>query len=318
VSTRSSGAPQLSVITPLFNCLPHTRVMLESLRMSLPRGLSHEIILVDDGSSDGTRAWVSGLGAPYRVILNERNLGFGGATNRGTAVARGEILALLNNDLVLRGGWLGPMLSALKSLGPRAGLIGNVQLDASSLAVDHAGIRINLKGKPDHNRQAPSLAATLFTPVRRVVAVTGACVVVSAEVWRRLGGFDEGYVNGCEDVDLCLRAREAGLINAVALRSRILHHVSASPGRKRRDEDNTRRLVLRWRDTLAVLGSREWTWDHFGRVAQDPRDFPDPVEAWRMAFYMTGARPTPPATSLSGMNEAIDGELARWRKMFSD
>jgi GT2 family glycosyltransferase len=292
--------------------------MLESLRMSLPRGLSHEIILVDDGSSDGTRAWVSGLGAPYRVILNERNLGFGGATNRGTAVARGEILALLNNDLVLRGGWLGPMLSALKSLGPRAGLIGNVQLDASSLAVDHAGIRINLKGKPDHNRQAPSLAATLFTPVRRVVAVTGACVVVSAEVWRRLGGFDEGYVNGCEDVDLCLRAREAGLINAVALRSRILHHVSASPGRKRRDEDNTRRLVLRWRDTLAVLGSREWTWDHFGRVAQDPRDFPDPVEAWRMAFYMTGARPTPPATSLSGMNEAIDGELARWRKMFSD
>jgi len=286
--------------------------------MSLPRGLSHEIILVDDGSSDGTRAWVSGLGAPYRVILNERNLGFGGATNRGTAVARGEILALLNNDLVLRGGWLGPMLSALKSLGPRAGLIGNVQLDASSLAVDHAGIRINLKGKPDHNRQAPSLAATLFTPVRRVVAVTGACVVVSAEVWRRLGGFDEGYVNGCEDVDLCLRAREAGLINAVALRSRILHHVSASPGRKRRDEDNTRRLVLRWRDTLAVLGSREWTWDHFGRVAQDPRDFPDPVEAWRMAFYMTGARPTPPATSLSGMNEAIDGELARWRKMFSD
>ncbi len=318
MSTRSSGAPQLSVITPLFNCLPHTRVMLESLRMSLPRGLSHEIILVDDGSSDGTRAWVSGLGAPYRVILNERNLGFGGATNRGTAVARGEILALLNNDLVLRGGWLGPMLSALKSLGPRAGLIGNVQLDASSLAVDHAGIRINLKGKPDHNRQAPSLAATLFTPVRRVVAVTGACVVVSAEVWRRLGGFDEGYVNGCEDVDLCLRAREAGLINAVALRSRILHHVSASPGRKRRDEDNTRRLVLRWRDTLAVLGSREWTWDHFGRVAQDPRDFPDPVEAWRMAFYMTGARPTPPATSLSGMNEAIDGELARWRKMFSD
>jgi len=318
VSTRSSGAPQLSVITPLFNCLPHTRVMLESLRMSLPRGLSHEIILVDDGSSDGTRAWVSGLGAPYRVILNERNLGFGGATNRGTAVARGEILALLNNDLVLRGGWLGPMLSALKSLGPRAGLIGNVQLDASSLAVDHAGIRINQKGKPDHNRQAPSLAATLFTPVRRVVAVTGACVVVSAEVWRRLGGFDEGYVNGCEDVDLCLRAREAGLINAVALRSRILHHVSASPGRKRRDEDNTRRLVLRWRDTLAVLGSREWTWDHFGRVAQDPRDFPDPVEAWRMAFYMTGARPTPPATSLSGMNEAIDGELARWRKMFSD
>jgi O-antigen biosynthesis protein len=292
--------------------------MLESLRLTLPRGLSHEIILVDDGSSDGTRDWLSGLGEPYRVLLNERNLGFGAATNRGAAVARGGILALLNNDLILRRGWLGPMLAALASLGSRAGLIGNIQLDASTLGVDHAGIHINLKGKPDHDRKAPGVASTMLNPVKRVVAVTGACVVVAAGVWRRFGGFDEGYVNGCEDVDLCLRAGDAGLVNAVALRSRVLHHVSASPGRKLRDEDNTRRLVLRWRDRLALLGSREWTWDHFGRVAQDPRDFPDALEAWRMAFYMTGVRRKPPATSLAGMNEAIDGELARWRKMFSD
>jgi GT2 family glycosyltransferase len=292
--------------------------MLESLRASIPDGLSHEIILVDDVSTDGTREWLGGVGDAYRVILNERNLGFGGATNRGAAQARGEVLALLNNDLVLGRGWLGPMLAALEGLGPRAGVVGNVQFDAASLQLDHAGIFINLKGKPEHIRREPPLPSRLLRPVRRVAAVTGACVLVNRETWLRLGGFDETFVNGCEDVDLCLRAREAGLVNAVALRSRVAHHVSASPGRKRRDEENTRILVLRWRRKLAVLGSRDWTWDHFRRVVRDPRDFPDPAEAWRMAFYMARLRGRPPATSLAGMDAAIDAELARWLKMFSD
>jgi GT2 family glycosyltransferase len=250
-------------------------------------------------------------------VLNERNLGFGAATNRGAAVARGEVLALLNNDLVLGKGWLGPMLGALDSPAGRTGLVGNVQFNAATREVDHAGIRINLKGKPEHNRRLPGFLATALSPVRSVAAVTGACILVRAEVWRRLGGFDESYVNGCEDVDLCLRAREAGLVNVVALRSRVLHHVSASPGRKLLDEQNTRRLVLRWRRQLALLGSREWTWDHFGQVVQDPRDFPDPIEAWRMALFVSGVREGPPQTSLEGMNLAIDGELARWRKISS-
>ena len=53
--------------------------------------------------------------------------------------------------------------------------------------------------------------------MRIAFAVTGACVLVRASTWRRLGGFDKAYRNGCEDVDLCLRANEAGLVNAVAL-----------------------------------------------------------------------------------------------------
>jgi O-antigen biosynthesis protein len=148
VSPRSSGTPRLSVITPLFNCLGRTQAMLSSLRASVPAGVSYEVILVDDGSTDGTREWLAGLREPYRVVLNERNLGFGAATNRGAAVARGRILALLNNDLVLRRGWLPPMLWALRLLGRRAGLVGNVQIDASSGEVDHAGIFVNEKGYP--------------------------------------------------------------------------------------------------------------------------------------------------------------------------
>jgi GT2 family glycosyltransferase len=292
--------------------------MVASLRATIPRGLAHEVILVDDGSTDGTREWLAGLGEPFRVILNERNMGFGAATNRGAAEARGRILALLNNDLVLRPGWLWPMARILDALGPRAGIVGNVQLDAATLEVDHAGLFINHKGKPEHFRDDPGPLRRLLFPIREVFAATGACVLVRRDTWLMLGGFDEAFVNGCEDVDLCLRARESGLVNAVALRSRVLHHVSASPGRKLRDEQNTQRLVLRWRDEIALLGSRGWAWSLFCPLLPDPRDFPDPLEAWRTALYMAHVLSQPPPSVLAVINAAIDGELARWGKMPSD
>jgi GT2 family glycosyltransferase len=322
VPKSSLRKPRISVVTPLFNCLAHTQAMVASLQRTLPAWVSYEIILVDDGSTDGTREWLAGLGAPFRVVLNERNLGYAGATNRGAAVARGRILALLNNDLVLSRGWLRPMLSALSLLGRRAGLVGNVQVNASTLEVDHAGIFVNLQGKPEHIRARPALASLLFRPAPGVFAVTGACVLVRADTWGRLGGFDEAYINGCEDIDLCLRAREEGLENVVALRSSVLHHVSSSPGRKLRDEENTRRLVLHWRRELAVAACRPIAREHFievvRRVLPEPRDFPDKAAALRAALFLAHLSERPPEPAVEVIDLAIDRELARWREMFSN
>jgi GT2 family glycosyltransferase len=290
--------------------------MVASLRQSIPAGITYEVILVDDGSTDGTREWLAGLGDPFRVILNERNLGFAAATNRGAAVARGEILAFLNNDLVFRRGWLRPMLNALRFLGRRAGLVGNVQINAASHLVDHAGIWVTLKGKPEHDRRPPGLASLLFHPAPSVFALTGACALIRADTWRRLGGFDEGFMNGCEDVDLCLRARKEGLVNVVALRSRVLHHVSSSRGRKLRDEENSMRLVTRWRHELAREASRLWTRKHFRSIVPEPRDFKDTDEAMHMALFAANLSNRPPPAALAAVEASIDAELARWREMF--
>jgi len=303
---------------PLFNCLPFTQAMLKSLRESLPEDLDHEIILVDDGSTDGTREWLAGLGGSFRIVLNDGNLGYATANNRGAAVAQGGLLLLLNNDLLLPRGWIEPLLAAHRSLGARAGLVGNVQFEASSHAVDHAGLFINHKGKPEHIRWRPCLISRLAAPVREVVAVTGACLLVEAGLWKRLGGFDEGYVNGCEDVDLALRARAAGRVNAVALRSAVLHHVSASPGRKRRDEENSRRLALRWRHELARLGQGDWTRHYFATHLPEPRDFPEPRDAWQAVFYLLRLRRTPPSFALPGMQEAMTLEMERWKKLLGE
>ncbi|HEY5227474.1 MAG TPA: glycosyltransferase family 2 protein [Opitutaceae bacterium] len=313
-----SPPPRLSVVTPLFNCLDRTQAMVESLRGSMPDWLSYEVILVDDGSTDGTREWLSTLGEPYRVVLNERNMGFGASTNRGAAVARGRILALLNNDLVLAPGWLGPMINALNELGAEAGLVGNVQLSAATREVDHAGIVIDRKGKPVHERALPGPASVALAPVRRVPAVTGACVLVRSDTWRALGGFDEAYVNGCEDVDLCLRARAAGLANVVVLSSRVLHHVSSSPGRKLRDEENTRRLVERWHRDIAVICARVHALEQFQEHEAEPRDFPGAIEAVWMATYLLHLHGVPTPRALDAAYLHMDVELARWQKMFSN
>jgi GT2 family glycosyltransferase len=148
-----------------------------------------------------------------------------------------------------------------------------------------------------------------------VVAVTGACVVLRRALWEKLGGFDPAYVNGCEDVDLCLRAAAAGHVNLIALRSHVHHHISASPGRKLRDEANTRLLVQRWSDTLARHAARLWCRDYLVTYLRDPRDFPDVALARQAFFYAWHLRPSPPAGAIAGMSQNLEAELTRWRRL---
>jgi len=305
----------VSFIIPLFNCLALTRACLDSLRATLPSDLSFEIILVDDGSSDGTREWLAGLTAPVRVMLNERNLGYAISNNRGVALAQGEQLVLLNNDLEFVPGWFEALSAAHRSLGTRVGLVGNVQLDIKTGVVDHTGIILDCKAKPEHDRRSPSRWARWFAPVRPVPAVTGACLMISRGLWTQLGGFDEGFINGGEDVDLAFRARAIGRVNAVALRSVIRHHISASLGRKLRDEQNSRRLALRWRKEFAVCAARQWCRDYFEQILREPRDY-DPSLARRVWFHALGLTATPPPETFVFLEEAQAHEAARWQKMF--
>ena len=310
---------QVSFIIPLYNCLPLTQAMLASLHATVPGDVSHEIILIDDGSTDGTRAWLATLTHPrIRVLLNERNFGFAGTNNRAALTARGEFLALLNNDLILRPRWLEPMLAAHASLGARAGLIGNVQRDARTGEVDHAGLVIGETGKPTHLRRLPNPISRRLQPVREVPAVTGACMILQRALWERLGGFDESYVNGGEDIDLCFRARADGRVNAVALQSVVRHYISSSPGRKTRDEQNSFRLARRWqREFLAAAdyGRRVWCRDYLAQALLTPESSEYQL-AIAACLYLARLRASPPPEALAGLEAGVAREFARWEDMF--
>ena len=306
----ASMTESVSFIVPLFNCLQFSQEMLASLAATLPPGLSHEIILIDDGSTDGTREWLGSLSQPQvRVLLNESNLGYAATNNRAASVASGDLLVLLNDDLVLSPGWLEPMLALQRGLA-KPGAIGNVQLNASTGAVDHAGIYVTCKGKPEHDVRLARRGEKLhrFSP-----AVTGACLMMARRLWLELGGLDASFRNGGEDVDLCFRALKAGCANAVALRSVIRHHVSASPGRKDNDERNSYLLTLRWEKELIAWGARDWCRQHLRRTPyREPLSFPS------MLLYLAGLRRNPPSAARRGVKRAIDHSLGIWTARFGD
>lgn len=289
--------------------------MLESLQATLPNNLDHEIILIDDGSTDGTREWLARLtNATFHVILNEQNRGYAATNNRAAATATGELLVLLNNDLVLTPGWLEPMLALHRSL-PKPGAIGNIQLNAATGSIDHAGIYVTAKGKPEHDLTpapcAKSCVGSSCACYRLSPAVTGACLLITRELWQQLGGFDEKFHNGAEDIDLCFRARQTGYNNAIALRSVIHHHVSSSPGRKQNDERNSYLLTLRWEKDLIELGARAWCEHHVRHTI-----YRTPLSLPAILFYLAGLRRTPPTAALRGVKRNIDHSLDIWTKAF--
>ncbi len=246
---------QVSFVIPVFNQLAFTQACLDSLKASLWPSLTHEIILIDDGSTDGTRAFLSELPPPTIVLLNERNLGYAASNNRAARIAQGDFLALLNNDLVLQPGWLQPLLDAF-ARHPRTGVAGGILLNAETGEVDHAGVIFRDGGYPVHHRESVAAAQARGEYVE-VPGVTAACCVVRREWFLQAGGFDEQYRNGFEDNDLCMRAREDGFANVLATRSVIRHHISRSPGRGAYEYRNAERFLARWGSRTAAL-EREW------------------------------------------------------------
>jgi len=305
--TPPSEAPLLSCIVPLFNHLELSRAMLDSLRASLPAGLAHEIILVDDGSTDGTREWLAGLSCPgLTVLLNERNLGFAGTNNRGARQARGRYLALLNNDLLLAPGWLEPMLALYQDSKDKIGVVGNLQLRVSDGLLDHAGIRATRDGKLVHIRRHPPTSRRGL----KVLAVTAACCLVNREHFLSVGGFDEAYVNGAEDVDLCLALQAQGLPSLVATGSVVRHHVSATRGTTSlQDERNSRRLFSKWPAELGLAVAGAWCETH--------SELPRPAFWQRQLarLFRAGLLRTPPLRALLLARSALRREQLRWARL---
>ena len=232
----------ISFIIANFNRLDRLQECLASFETTLPP-ISHEVIIVDDCSTDGSAEFIRSLSAPYIGIINEKRLGFAANNNKGAALARGKVLCLLNNDLVLRPGWLEPMLTGLRKCN-RAGIIGNIQLHPLSGRIDHIGVSFNAAGAPaNYGENCKRLPRRAFS---EWPAVTAACCMIDRDLFFAVGGFDEGFKNGFEDVDLCLRLRRIGLRNYVANRSVIGHYAHSSHGRFSRESENVRRLLDRW------------------------------------------------------------------------
>jgi GT2 family glycosyltransferase len=238
-----------SIIIPVFNKAALTRQCLETIRPTLEGAGEGEIIVIDNASSDETPQMLAEF--PWvRVVRNEQNRGFSGANNQGAALARGKYLVLLNNDTVGHAGWLASMLRIAQD--PAVGAVG-ARLLFPDGTLQHAGVRLmplsfGLPGFVAFHElyRAPGDYAEALRTFDLEV-VTGACLVTSRELYLELGGLDEDFWNGYEDIDYCLKIRERGLRVVYDGNACLTHFESQSgPQRFRKVAWNVARLARRW------------------------------------------------------------------------
>ncbi len=243
-ASKGAWAYDVSIIVPVFNRVDLTTQCFTSLAETT-HGHSFELIVVDNASSDGTADFLTQLNGDVQVIRNRENLGFAKACNQGARAARGRHLLFLNNDTVPLAGWLEPLVEELDTH-PDVHVVG-AKLLYEDGSIQHAGVAFSrIAFGPYHIYRGAPGDSWVVNQRREYQCVTAACMVIRRETFEAIGGFDEGYVNGFEDVDLCLKVRERGGRIVYQPRSSLYHLESKTPGRHARELENGRRLFARW------------------------------------------------------------------------
>ncbi len=252
---RSGARPVVSIVIPVFNRLEDTQRCLPALARNT-QGVAFEVIVVDNASSDGTPEFLKEeaqqWGGRLRVLRHEQNLGFAKGCNAGARAALGECVLFLNNDTIPQPGWLSEMVRMMASE-DRVGVVGSKLLYPDTKRVQHAGIEL-INGIPDHPFRGAAADDPRVCRTRDLDMVTGACLMIRKDLFDRLNGFDEQYVNGVEDVDLCLRVRDAGYRVVYCATSVVEHCEGRSAGRFDRVHENLRKFVARWNGRFDASG----------------------------------------------------------------
>ena len=211
--------PDVSVLIVNYNGQRFLDVLLDSLAHAFVRH-SSEIVVVDNASSDGSAAWLRAR-ADLRLVEPGWNTGFTGGCNLAARVARGRVLLLLNNDMVLNGA-LDELVDA--ALEPGVGAVGGrLQYGDGrlqySIGLAHTPSRIALSWlglerwprAPALLRKVQTDPSVYDTAQADVDWVSGACLATRSDVWHALQGFDDRLFMYCEDVDYGRRVRRQGL-----------------------------------------------------------------------------------------------------------
>ncbi len=216
----------ISIIILTWNQLDYTRQCLASIQQHTPE--AHEIIFVDNGSTDGTVAWLREIVAKrdnYHLIENKQNLGFSVGCNQGMKVADGNCILLLNNDVLVTREWLSGLLECLHSEAD-VGIVGPMTNNISGVQkVEQVGYG-DLKGMEPFAASYREQYRHRRIPYRRIV---GFCMLFRRELMERVGLLDVSFGSGnFEDDDYCVRAELEGFRNMIAGDVFIHHYGSAS------------------------------------------------------------------------------------------
>ena len=259
----TSEQPLVSVVVPVHGKLPITRRCLVALCYA-PTAVPFELIVVDDGSADGTTPALEQEVQGLRLVRHDYARGFNQACHSGVAVAKGSFIVLLNNDTEPCSAWLEELLEPFARWIDTG--ISGAQLVYPDGRLQEAGGIVWGNGEPWNygrggNPYAPEVAYS-----RQVDYVSGAALAIRRDVWSAVGGFSPEFSPAYyEDTDLAFKVRQAGYSVRYAPLARVIHHEGLSCGRDDADVDpeapaagTAGASIKRFQQEHAPLFRRKW------------------------------------------------------------
>ncbi|HLP40941.1 MAG TPA: glycosyltransferase, partial [Fibrobacteria bacterium] len=299
-------AKKVSIVILGFNQVEYTRKCIESIRAHTRQ--EYELILVDNGSKDGTEAFFRSI-PEAKVIRNEENLGVSRGWNQGMRRAEGDYILIFNNDTIVGPGWLEHMVRLCESdpgigmVGPRSNYIAGPQVVKDVPYKTEAGIQDFIRDwQMEHD-----LSASEFDWIK------GFCLLIPRGVFAKVGYFDERFGKGnFEDDDYCLRVRLHGFRTMIAHDAFIHHYGSVSFNQEDVDWkalmiENRRKYEEKWARGAAALAETQ--------VAEPTPEAPASPAGTSRTPASPASRPAAP--DLSAADRAYtSGDIAAARRLY--
>ena len=276
------GDPKVSILIPNKDHTDDLEKCLQSIWKKTTWD-NYEIIVIENNSTDpATFAYYEKAKRRYDglkvVTYPEKGFNFSGINNFGRKAAAGDYLLLLNNDVEVRNGdWLTELLRQCAHKGGAA--ICGAMLYYPDETLQHAGVITGLGGYAGHSHKYKQKGGSgyLFriATVQDFSAVTGACLLVKASVYDEVGGLDEQFAVAFNDVDFCLRVRDAGYRIAWTPYAELTHYESKSRGGDEKDLAKAARFAAEQQRLYTIHGKENILDDPYynPNLTRDREDF---------------------------------------------
>jgi len=255
-STPATVSVPITVVVVNWNRKNLLAACLDSLARQTWRDF--EVVVVDNGSDDGSAALVKDLSAGYpvrlRLIENSNNRGFCAANNQGFAASRSELVALLNNDAEADPGWLAALSRVIRGSDDVGMAASKILVWEDPRRIDKAGHLMYPDGQ-NRGRGTGQLDQGQFDRVEETLWPDGCAAMYRRAMLDEVGGFDEEFFAYADDAELGLRGRIAGWTCLYAPDAVVRHHRGATLGL-----DSARRITLIERNRV-LLAVKLFPWN---------------------------------------------------------
>lgn len=250
----------VSIVILAYNKWNLTSACLKTL-YETTNGFPCEIIVIDNSTDSETENNIHVFRSEkLSYVRNRENVGFARGCNQGAKLAKNGLVLFLNNDTVPLENWLHELVNTMQN-NYGAAMAGS-KLLYEDHTLQHAGIAFSaVSNMPFHIYRMYPQNYPPANKLRDVQGVTAACMLVRKTVFFDAGMFDERFINGYEDVDLCLKIKRAGHRIMYNPESCLMHLESQSPGRKKYEKENVRLFRRLWEDKIIPDETRYVTED---------------------------------------------------------